>query len=761
MTDRAVSRKLWLASLAYVLLTVVMFWPLVRELRSGIPHDVGDPLLNTWILWWNAHAVPLTQAWWNGPAYWPLPDFLALSEHLLGLSVISTPLQWLGAGPQLAYNLLLVLSWPLSAVAAYALAWHLTGRHDAAFLGGLVFGFNPYRLGQTPHVQVVACWWMPIALLALHRALGSRNVRDASPWLALFGVTWLLQALSNGYFLFYFSVLVAAWIVWFTTRRRAWRIGLAIAATCCLAGLLTVPVLLKYKAVADRWHLTRGFDEIVAFSGDLSSFVTASELVRFWPYHPNPRPEQGLYPGAAAAALAVLSVAAALASAVGPTRARRRVTYALLGISTVFLCAAVATFAVGPWHWEVGPLDISGRQARKPLSLALVFLVLAVAFEPRFRGALRNRSLLAFYALGTILCFLMCLGPTGRMMGEPILEKPPYWWLLKLPGVENLRVPTRFAMVAMLPLAMTVALGFARLARRMPLRAQPAAAAACVMLIVADSWPRPVPMHAPREQYTLPAGARGAAVIELPLGDVVDNDIAAMIRGMSHGRPVANGYTGHFPGPYNLLRQALRERDPSALEGLATFSPLCIVIDRRLLLARNSRLMSEAAGARLIGTEREFAFYLLDRRPEPVAPARGTGTIVSAVASNWPTPAAAPIDGKVSTFWESLTRQRGGETMTLALREPTLVAGLALSLGLRIGGYPRRLVVETSMDAQSWTFAWEGPTAGLAFVGAVRDFDRTRFAVPFTPRQARFVRLRQTGVSKDEYWSIAEVELLR
>lgn len=288
------SRKFGAASLAYLGLAVVMFWPLVRRLRTGVPHDVGDPLLNTWILWWNAHAVPFTERWWNGPAYWPLPDFLALSEHLVGLTLLSTPLQWLGAGPQLSYNTVLLLSWPLSAMAAYLLAWHLTRRHDAAFIAGLVFGFNPYRLGQTPHVQVIACWWMPLALLALHRALESPSLRSAVPWLVLFGVTWLLQAFSNGYFLFYFSVVVALWIVWFTARRGAWTRGAAIAGTWCVAGLMTVPVLLNYKAVADRWHLTRGFNEIIAFSADLLSFLTAPGMVRFWPFHPDTRPEQGL-----------------------------------------------------------------------------------------------------------------------------------------------------------------------------------------------------------------------------------------------------------------------------------------------------------------------------------------------------------------------------------------------------------------------------------------------------------------------------------
>ena len=230
---------------------------------------------------------------------------------------------------------------------------------------------------------------------------------------------------------------------------------------------------------------------------------------------------------------------------------------------------------------------------------------------------------------------------------------------------------------------------------------------------------------------------------------------------LAHGRPVVNGYTGHFPGPYNMLRQALRERDPSVLQGLATFGPLCIVIDRRQLPARNSRLMTEAAGARLVGTEREFAFYILDRQPAPEIPGTPAAPIVSALGNGWPTPVKAPIDKRVNTYWESLTRQRGSEGMTLTLQEVAIVRGIALALGARAGGYPRHLIVETSLDGQAWIPAWEGPTAGLAYRAAVLNFDSVRFGFTFEPRAARFVRLRQGAVAEDAYWTIAEVEVLR
>src|SRR5262245_40750796 len=92
------------AAVVFIAVTVALTYPLITDLGAYIPSDTGDPCLNAWILWWNAQAVPYTTQWWNAPAFFPSPNALALSEHLLGLSLITTPIIWLSDNPQLAYN---------------------------------------------------------------------------------------------------------------------------------------------------------------------------------------------------------------------------------------------------------------------------------------------------------------------------------------------------------------------------------------------------------------------------------------------------------------------------------------------------------------------------------------------------------------------------------------------------------------------------------------------------------------------------------
>jgi hypothetical protein len=132
-----------LVFLLYCGVTVALTYPFILQMGSVLPNDAGDPALNTWILWWNTQAVPFSTEWWNAPAFFPAPGVMSFSENLLGLSLISTPLHWLGVGPLTAYNVVFFLTFPLSALGAYLLGYELTKRHDAAFNAGLLLGFAP------------------------------------------------------------------------------------------------------------------------------------------------------------------------------------------------------------------------------------------------------------------------------------------------------------------------------------------------------------------------------------------------------------------------------------------------------------------------------------------------------------------------------------------------------------------------------------------------------------------------------------------
>src|SRR6478672_9034662 len=267
-----------LAAVIYLLLTVALTWPLILHPATIVPNDLGDPLLNSWILDWDARAVPLTAAWWNGPQFYPVPGTMAFSEHLLGLTIFTTPIIWITGNPLLAHNVAFFLSFLLSALSAYFLAYTISRRHDCALVAGFAFGFAPYRMAQFAHVQVLSAYWMPVALAALHRYFDTRRPL----WLAVFAASWLLQALACGYYLFYLSVLIGLWLLWFAKGPQRTRALVHLAIAWGIATAMLAPVLYGYWRFQRAYGLRRGIDEIISFSADVGSVLKAPGNLWLW-----------------------------------------------------------------------------------------------------------------------------------------------------------------------------------------------------------------------------------------------------------------------------------------------------------------------------------------------------------------------------------------------------------------------------------------------------------------------------------------------
>ncbi len=139
-----------------------------------IAGGLGDPLLNTTILAWDADRIGHAfRGFWDAPFLYPNRHTLAYSEHLLGIAWFTTPIVWVTRNAVFAYNVAYIGSYVLAGFGMFLLARTLIGRDDAAILAALAFELTPYRFVQTTHLQVLMNGWMPIALWALHRYLAT------------------------------------------------------------------------------------------------------------------------------------------------------------------------------------------------------------------------------------------------------------------------------------------------------------------------------------------------------------------------------------------------------------------------------------------------------------------------------------------------------------------------------------------------------------------------------------------------------------
>ncbi len=134
--------------LGYVLISVAAFWPVMPWSSTRIFGTGGDSILAMWFLAWVPHALahglnPL----FSNAIFVPTGVNLAQNTEAPLLGLLTAPFA-LFLGPVARANLLMVLAMPASATAAFFVLrkWRVWG--PAAALGGLIYGFSPYAVGQ-------------------------------------------------------------------------------------------------------------------------------------------------------------------------------------------------------------------------------------------------------------------------------------------------------------------------------------------------------------------------------------------------------------------------------------------------------------------------------------------------------------------------------------------------------------------------------------------------------------------------------------
>jgi hypothetical protein len=575
-----------LAAAAYVGLTVVMTWPIAAGLGRDVPADLGDSLLNMWIMAWVAEGALAILGGqmsfadlWNANIFYPTPLTLTFSEHLIPQALQGVPAYLATGNVVLAYNLVFLATFALSGLGMFLLVRELTGSARAAFVAGLFYAFYPYRLGQFPHVQTMSSQWMPFALY------GFRRWFDTGRWPALGAGTaaFVVQGLSSGYYLFYFAPVLGGYVLWEIGSRhrwRDWRTWAALGGAGLVSLACTLPFLLPYQAAKDRFGLTREIGEVSTFSADLFAYAHTPPQLYVWGPILNrfPQPEGDLFPGAVpllvAAAATVLWLAAAAAAVVQATRGaaagERRGARLLLAVAALGVAGAIGVAITGGFVWQLGPIPIRMTNVSRTLTYALLAALAALVLSPRIRAVLRDGStnLTPFLLVAIGFTVVMSLGPIPRAGGERMVGLALYSMFFDLvPGYAGLRAPARFGMVAA---GLLAALSGYALARVATWRRGGAVLGLVGAAFLAEAYAVPMPVNlnwrttdryatawpsvhrlndgplAYRYIVGMPAGT---SLIELPIGDQAW-DLRYVYYAGLHGKPIVNGYSGYFPAGY-------------------------------------------------------------------------------------------------------------------------------------------------------------------------------------------------------------------
>jgi hypothetical protein len=588
--------RAWHALAAYTVITLAATWPLAAGLGRDVAWDLGDSLLNMWVLAWDAEQLLAILSgdfsrfatFFDGNIFHPAPLTLAYAEHLVPQAIQILPIYAITGNPILCYNLLFLSTFILSGFGTFLFVRELTGRPLAAFVAGLIFAFAPYRMPQSSHLQVLSSQWMPFALYGFRRYFASiEGGRSGLRALAGAAVSLTVQNLSCGYYLLYFSPFAAAYVLSEMGQRRLMRsrrvwTQMSAAAVVVVAG--TLPFLLPYAAVREELQFNRSRGEVIRYSADVYSYATAADGQLLWGsvLRAFPKPEGDLFPGFVAILLAITGLVAwrardgEAASRSAPLARFRWLPAFLLGGTIIHATLAVLGLIYRRIVVDLGPFDVRISNINQLLlraaACAAVLLVVSPASRQRAGLFMRERG---FFLAALVAAIWLSLGPLPQVLGRPVEIAAPYGFLYEhVPGFDGVRVPARLAMIGALMLAVLSGFGAAVVTGRAAL---PVLAILSVA-IVAESVVLPFmvngvtgprgfnvpearvyrPARAPNVYKVFAQEAPDAVLAELPLGEP-DFDLRAMFYSTVHWRPVLNGYSGFYPPHYGRLALAVSD----------------------------------------------------------------------------------------------------------------------------------------------------------------------------------------------------------
>ncbi len=702
----------------FTAIAVAMTWPLVAHIGSALPAGLGDPALVTFVLAWDAERIAHGfRHFWQAPYLFPHSDTLAYSEHMLGVAVFTAPLQWATRNPVLVYNVAFLGSYVLAGLGVYLLTRLLWGRSDAAWLAGLAFMLSPYRTGQVTHLQVLMAGWMPLSLWALHDYLAGGSRRA----LAAFAAAFLLQALSNGYYLFFFSLAVSVVVVVELMRPRLppRRLLGELAAALVLVGVLLSPFAWTYLRVQRQNAFERGADDLFHYAARLVDYVSVPPDGWTWSGLLRPgEPERQLYPGLFAVACAVIGLATGFSSraAAAPPQSRSAWTRSIVTYALVALMAL--SISLGPGAW-------------RPYGLLLRIV-------PGFSG-------LRVPARAGIIVHLALIVLAGagaaRLLG---------------------RLPRRFALMTAVGLGAVILVeGHAALS--------------------VDPFP-PVERRLDREAYEWLRDSPPGAAIELritQLNDFHPFTLFYQFNTLIHRHRIVNGYSG-WPSVLQefLGGPAAPLDDPAAIPDVLR---ALRAIGVRYLLLHEWTYTDPDQPARIAAAiravpdqtieERRFdhtlVWRLADRAPQ--APGRAAASreridpaSLTVTASHVPERLHYIFDGNVETRWITGTRQAGGEWLAIRLPQPADIGSLRIETSPRgLIDYPRQLVVESIDDSGAARRLYEGSVLAPLIESLAGDDRRAPIELELAPNHTQVLRLRQTGRTHRWFWGVHELSLFR
>jgi hypothetical protein len=359
------------------------------------------------------------------------------------------------SGRVAAYNWLVLLSFPLSAAAAYLLARRLALSPAGATVAAMAYAFSPFHVAHAAyHPHIAQTQWLPLYLLALWRCLD-----DASPMAVGFlGVATAAVTLSNFYGGLIAAVITpiavaAYWVVMCRTAKRSMRpIGITVASLVLLAGAgIAYASYAASAVVVNRAAFAFPRTDLFRYSATSWGYLVppvehpllGAAAHRFWAAAGVREGllEQQVSLGWGIIALGLIAVLRWLRRDRQPASLARVPVLVIVGVAAL-VCSLSPEAAIGPFVfvrpsallYDAVPMFRS--YARFGVVVQLMAALLAGIGVDRLRGAGTTRGRIVCVALVALVAFEYTVSPPA--LSRDVLPTTAHRWVVQQP--DRMRV---------------------------------------------------------------------------------------------------------------------------------------------------------------------------------------------------------------------------------------------------------------------------------------------------------------------------------
>jgi len=549
MAAHKTSHKLIEAALVavfFVIMAVVMTWPLAKEMHHSIVGQIGDNIYFIWMVGWfrkalfELHVNPFDVWFLNYPEGWSM----AYTEIAAAMVMIGVAFSYLG-GITFGYNAAMLFSFAAAGIAMYIWIRHLTKSRGAALVSGMIFAFIPYHVAHflIGHLNLSGIQWFPLYFMGLWEVLSApykqNGVKVQVKWVILAGISLGLISLTSTYYIF-------------------------------MTLFITALLVLVYLLLINKKAFKQAYFWINLAAVGLVSLPLV--IFAIYPYF-------------------------SLLGQGGLPDRNIWITRRYSASPTDFILPSTDHFLVGKL---VGDYFNREMWVEGTLYIGVVTLALTV-FALLKNSDKLDKPLQRFLLWGIGISVVLAMGTDLHWLGEPVeIALPPF--LVDLAGRTDLPIPLpgyflfkyfpfyaklrslmRFGIFALLFFGVLAGFGAAKILAGQKTKLKPWIVSLLTLLVFLDFYPGPFPEQAeikarPVDYYLAEQTDQGA-LVQLPFEKAEDQENTYYT--LIHGKPYIGGFFNAFPPPQYVRISPVLVTFPSeeSIDLLNQFDVVFVLVD--------------------------------------------------------------------------------------------------------------------------------------------------------------------------------------